>query len=293
MVQYWYDAWGNHKVVSANGTTITSSTHIGNVNPFRYRGYYYDAETGLYFLQTRYYDPEVGRFLNRDSVQYADPQTFGGLDLYAYCLNNPVEKKYFPVIGLTGIYETTPELNNETHFVIPGWVQGIVGVIPDIINAIKYLEATGMHKNLMYVTETLYMFPILGGTWRRFKIDNTSFNKLFAATFKQIIATDARASLGSIIKSFGGTVALTGLVNFGFNLYENEWHIDNQMLIDTAIDTAIGVSSYYLAAGTASLIVSGLGSLGLAVPGVIVVAGVVLLSAGFENFIRWITGYNN
>lgn len=91
VVQYWYDAWGNHKVVSANGTTITSSTHIGNVNPFRYRGYYYDTETGLYFLQTRYYDPEVGRFLNRDSVQYADPQTFGGLDLYAYCLNNPVE----------------------------------------------------------------------------------------------------------------------------------------------------------------------------------------------------------
>ena len=91
VVQYWYDAWGNHKVVSANGTAITSSTHIGNVNPFRYRGYYYDTETGLYFLQTRYYDPEVGRFLNRDSVQYADPQTFGGLDLYAYCLNNPVE----------------------------------------------------------------------------------------------------------------------------------------------------------------------------------------------------------
>ena len=91
VVQYWYDAWGNHKVVSSNGTVITSSAHIGNVNPFRYRGYYYDTETGLYFLQTRYYDPEVGRFLNRDSVQYADPQTFGGLDLYAYCLNNPVE----------------------------------------------------------------------------------------------------------------------------------------------------------------------------------------------------------
>ena len=91
MVQYWYDAWGNHKVVSANGTTITSSTHIGNVNPFRYRGYYYDTETGLYFLQTRYYDPEVGRFLNRDSVSYAAPEKIDGLNLYAYCLNNPVE----------------------------------------------------------------------------------------------------------------------------------------------------------------------------------------------------------
>ena len=90
MVQYWYDAWDNHKVVSANGTTITSSTHIGNVNPFRYRGYYYDTETGLYFLQTRYYDPEVGRFLNRDSVSYAAPEKIDGLNLYAYCLNNPM-----------------------------------------------------------------------------------------------------------------------------------------------------------------------------------------------------------
>ncbi len=90
MVQYWYDAWGNHKVVDSNGNEITNANHIGNLNPFRYRGYYYDRETGLYFLQTRYYDPEIGRFLNRDSVAYADPQTINGLNLYAYCLNNPI-----------------------------------------------------------------------------------------------------------------------------------------------------------------------------------------------------------
>ena len=91
VVEYKYDAWGNHKVVDANGNEVTSSNHLGNLNPFRYRGYYYDRETGLYFLQTRYYDPVVGRFLNRDSVNYADPQTINGLNLYAYCLNNPVE----------------------------------------------------------------------------------------------------------------------------------------------------------------------------------------------------------
>ena len=91
MVQYWYDAWGNHKVVNSSGAEITDPDHIGNLNPFRYRGYYYDRETGLYFLQTRYYDPEIGRFLNRDSVAYADPETINGLNLYAYCLNNPIE----------------------------------------------------------------------------------------------------------------------------------------------------------------------------------------------------------
>ena len=73
-----------------NGKDITDATHIGNLNPFRYRGYYYDTETDLYYLQTRYYDPEVGRFISRDAIEYADPEAIIGLNLYAYCANNPV-----------------------------------------------------------------------------------------------------------------------------------------------------------------------------------------------------------
>lgn len=87
---YSYDAWG--KVVSvkdASGAAITSSTHIANVNPIRYRGYYYDTETSLYYLKSRYYDPQVKRFLNADGYV----QTGDGLydkNMFAYCLNNPV-----------------------------------------------------------------------------------------------------------------------------------------------------------------------------------------------------------
>ena len=83
VVEYSYDAWGNNNV---GGTSVT----LGNLNPFRYRGYYYDTETKLYYLQTRYYDPEVGRFINIDNIEYADPETINGLNLYAYCNNNPV-----------------------------------------------------------------------------------------------------------------------------------------------------------------------------------------------------------
>ena len=90
VVEYKYDAWGNHAVLDASGMDITAETHIGNMNPFRYRGYYYDTETDLYFLQTRYYDPETGRFISRDSIEYADPETINGLNLYAYCGNDPV-----------------------------------------------------------------------------------------------------------------------------------------------------------------------------------------------------------
>ena len=98
VVEYKYDAWGNHKVVDANGNEITSSTHIGNLNPFRYRGYYYDVETGLYFLKSRYYDPEVGRFISLDNVFYVNNCRINGVNLYAYCINNPV--MYIDTIGL-------------------------------------------------------------------------------------------------------------------------------------------------------------------------------------------------
>ena len=88
MVEYKYDAWGNHAILDGNGNNVTSG--IGVLNPFRYRGYYYDTETNLYYLQTRYYDPEAGRFISRDSIEYAAPESINGLNLYAYCGNNPV-----------------------------------------------------------------------------------------------------------------------------------------------------------------------------------------------------------
>ena len=86
VVEYKYDAWGNHEAEVANEDYVT----LAEINPYRYRGYYYDSETDLYFLQTRYYDPVVGRFISRDSIEYADPEIICGLNLYAYCGNNPV-----------------------------------------------------------------------------------------------------------------------------------------------------------------------------------------------------------
>lgn len=63
---------------------------VAILNPFRYRSYYFDIENKLYYLQSRYYDPETGRFINADALEYLDPETIHGLNLYAYCGNNPV-----------------------------------------------------------------------------------------------------------------------------------------------------------------------------------------------------------
>ena len=90
VVKYVYNAWGEHKVLNPDGTENISASFIGNINPFRYRGYYYDTSLKLYYLVTRYYDPVVGRFISQDSLEYADPDTINGLNLYAYCNNNPV-----------------------------------------------------------------------------------------------------------------------------------------------------------------------------------------------------------
>ena len=90
VARYLYDAWGTCVVVNNGGAEIADANHIGNLNPFRYRGYYYDVETKLYYLKTRYYDPEVGRFMTIDGIEYLDPETINGLNLYAYCGNNPV-----------------------------------------------------------------------------------------------------------------------------------------------------------------------------------------------------------
>ena len=83
VAEYVYDAWGNN-------SAVLNLDGIATFNPFRYRSYYFDTETSLYYLQTRYYDPELGRFISADSIEYLDPETLGGLNLYAYCGNNPV-----------------------------------------------------------------------------------------------------------------------------------------------------------------------------------------------------------
>ncbi|MBP3396491.1 MAG: RHS repeat-associated core domain-containing protein [Clostridia bacterium] len=86
---YLYDAWGNliHESEHADGGEEAAA-----VNPFRYRGYYFDIETGYYYLNSRYYNPEWGRFLNADdaNILTATPDALTDKNLYAYCDNNPV-----------------------------------------------------------------------------------------------------------------------------------------------------------------------------------------------------------
>ena len=81
--KYKYNAWGE------DIDTTAAVSNIETINPLRYRGYYYDSETGLYSLHSRYYDPVVCRFINADEFA-STGQGFIGYNMFAYCNNNPV-----------------------------------------------------------------------------------------------------------------------------------------------------------------------------------------------------------
>ena len=95
VVHYTYDAWG--VLLSTTGTMAGS---VGYYNPLRYRGYVYDRETSLYYLQSRYYDPQMGRFINADAFT-STGQGLLGNNMFAYCENNPVN--YSDPSGYIGI----------------------------------------------------------------------------------------------------------------------------------------------------------------------------------------------
>lgn len=85
MVTYTYSAYGDF--ISITG--ILAST-IGAINPFRYRSYYYDTDTNMYYLKTRYYNPEWCRFISSDNISYLEYDNPLGVNLFSYCSNNPV-----------------------------------------------------------------------------------------------------------------------------------------------------------------------------------------------------------
>ena len=146
VVEYTYDAWG--KLISTTGTLAST---LGANNPFRYRGYYYDTETGLYYLTTRYYDPEVCRFISADVYMTTGQGVLGG-NIFAYCLNNPVnmvdaqgdiavidDALLLLLLLLVGTIETAAYVGTD---VSTSSVSNIGGILSDPLPAIKetYVE---------------------------------------------------------------------------------------------------------------------------------------------------------
>ena len=148
LISYTYDAWGNFTTTYHNGCT-TSSTAAKN--PFRYRGYYYDSELGMYYLQSRYYDPVVGRFINADAF-VSTGQGILGNNMYAYCHNNPV--KY---VDLTGEFVISSILLVS----IAGGA--LAGAIVSTISYMKTSERNGEAINGKNLADAMLLGIVTGG----------------------------------------------------------------------------------------------------------------------------------
>ena len=133
VVTYTYDAWGN--ILTTTGTMAET---LGAVNPLRYRGYVYDTETQFYYLQSRYYDPEIGRFINADAL-VSTGQGILGNNMFAYCLNNPTN--YADPTGTFGWWIIVPV---------------IIGLVPLLTGCEDNSESYGAAEEYEYSDSTKY-----------------------------------------------------------------------------------------------------------------------------------------
>ena len=132
MVEYTYDAWGN--ILKEKSNVNPSYATVKEFNPFRYRGYVYDTDTGLYYLQTRYYDPTTGRFIDADDTAYVDTNTGTPLstNMFAYCENNFINN-----VDKTGHFFLVDDL---AYLVVGALVITVAAVFlssPAVRNALK------------------------------------------------------------------------------------------------------------------------------------------------------------
>ena len=137
VVSYEYDSWGNIlSIKDSQGNEITDTTHIGLINPFRYRGYYYDNETKWYYLNSRYYNPEWGRFLNADTYLGVN-KNFIAYNLYAYANNNPVNYSDFSGMFFGKAFNWLKKTYNSVKKVVKKVINAVTNTISKILKPIK------------------------------------------------------------------------------------------------------------------------------------------------------------
>ena len=201
IARYSYDAWGV--------CTITqNSTGIAAINPFRYRGYYYDEEIGLYYLQSRYYNPIVGRFINADESEFINIcRTAHGTSLFAYCANNCINDDdsmgLFPVHIVAGVimgilWAVLPRIISD---IIRRKMSRISDYICDAIIGALYGLITSLTGNSTVAS----IISTFVGEMARFLIQNGP--KLKTMTCKDVILSFLTILLKTFIAGFSDKLA--------------------------------------------------------------------------------------
>ncbi|MBQ2891852.1 MAG: hypothetical protein IJE45_03060 [Bacilli bacterium] len=143
--KYSYDAWGNYTLneyLDEESTYRDLDQFVIDNNPFRYKGYYYDVETGLALVSSRYYSPELGRFIQPADVSSLNPQSINGLNLYTYAVNNPIAIKYDSSISgyCSGMVSCLPGSGSANRGNIGGTLSSWFTSLPEVPKALKHIS---------------------------------------------------------------------------------------------------------------------------------------------------------
>jgi RHS repeat-associated protein len=166
VVSYVYDSWG--KQLSCTGSLANT---LGTANPLRYRGYIYDEDSGLYYLQSRYYNPEWGRFLNADCNLSTAVFEFNGY--FTYCMNNPVMFSDYSGFIAMCMNDDTDEgyksflrrrINETAIYSTRDKTNGIDNPVETI-----HIDNTNTYLQLYSIEEPLWQFYIASDIWHNYK----------------------------------------------------------------------------------------------------------------------------
>ena len=262
VVKYKYDAWGKCKVLDATGAEITDNTHIGILNPFRYRSYYFDHGIGLYFLKTRYYDPEIGRFMTIDDIAYLDPESINGLNLYAYCLNNPIIYSdptghsatlaiILGIVALAGLITTCIGVGTNNNIVtaigltmvaVPALISGVVA----LVSGATYLSLVGGATALAGVGSGIfalaeYQEAFTGNNWM---LDAGMSENWYNGLMITIAALATAGTMATgVLTSIGNAVTPNQMMN-SFQNNPNRWKTVKELIEQSRGGNKGGISTY-------------------------------------------------
>ena len=266
-VEYAYDAWGNCTITYGAGTDLAKS------NPIRYRGYYYDRETGLYYLNARYYNPQWRRFIS-PVTNMITPNAVNGLNAYAYANNNPINIAYrssntngcsnrtMSSIGIAGpAYRKRMHSNFYTTYrnipAVPEWVDTVSTAVDhafSVVNPIRTAVATLRYTNL----------------WEVMRLDGV---------------TELPGTLSQVATGVGWGLGIIGGVITGYEKYASGASVSSS-IAGGIINAGINIGGMYAASAIASwgmgLLIAGTSLSGGAIV-LIGVAGGVLVGVAIHH----------
>ena len=202
VASYRYDAWGRDVSLNSYG-----SNDIATLNPFRYRSYYYDAELGMYYLNTRYYDPQIGRFINADdtSIITVSPEAFTDKNLYAYCDNNPVMRSdnggelWHVLVGalVGGGFELASQLLSGTPLSEVNWTKVGVATVSGGLQAIAGPISGALINGATEIIQA--------------RLDGETGEDLLLAGLEGVASSAISSGIGFAAKKIGGKIAVKNL----------------------------------------------------------------------------------